>query len=488
MCFRNLSFLCSFLLSILPDIFIGLCVIWKISCIFALMQMTDSLRNFIRDHADDDVLNLALKASCYKNIDLPFAVKQIAARRQAKDKLPLWTARDRLIFPSVLAVEQCSSERTALYKQRLVGSEDTVFDLTGGLGVDAYFLSRKVRRVVYVERNTEYCVTAVYNMKQLEAHNVSILNGDTVDLIVGSTALTAKEKRTLAKMERANDEAARAGAELFSSATVFYIDPARRGTGNRRLFAMKDCDPDLTKIWPLLCKKQAKIIVKLSPMLDLSQVLLQLPEVTEIHIVSVKNECKELLAVACDRYSLDEMKWHDTMILSATLSEGKDATDKSDVKICCVNFTSFGGEQLFEFGYDGEKTAVASYAETVDRYLYEPNASILKAGAYKTVSSRYGLKKLHVNSHLYTSETYMPFFAGRIFEVKNVYKLDNRLCRVLSTQIPRANLSVRNFPLSVDELRKKTRITDGGDAYLFATTLADGKKVLIDCRKTGVMM
>ncbi|MDR0700087.1 MAG: class I SAM-dependent methyltransferase [Tannerella sp.] len=437
------------------------------------MQMTDSLRKFIRDHAADDVSTLVLKASRYKSIDLPFAVKQIAARRRVKDKLPLWAVNDRLIFPSVLAAEQCSSEQTALYKQRLVDSEDVIFDLTGGLGVDSYFLSRKARTVVYVERDAEYCETAVYNMKQLEAHNVHVLNSDAVDLFVGNTALTAKEKPTLADVEQAN---------------VFYIDPARRGAGDRRLFAMKDCEPDLTKIWPLLREKHAKIIVKLSPMLDISRVLLQLPEVTAVHIVSVKNDCKELLAVAGDRDSSNEMKLHDALILPATLSEGNDDTGKSDVKIYCVNFTSSGEEQSFDFGYDEEKTAVVSYAEATGRYLYEPNASILKAGAYKTISSRYGLKKLHVNSHLYTSDTCTPFFAGRIFEVKNVYKFDNRLCRELSARIPQANLSVRNFPLSVDELRKRTRITDGGDVYLFATTLADRNKVLIDCRKMDAMM
>jgi hypothetical protein len=415
-------------------------------CIFAPMEMTDGLRDFIREHADDDVLKLMLKASQYKDIDLRFAAGQIMARRQVKDKLPSWYANDRLIFPPAPAAEQCSSELTAIYKQRLVDSNDVVFDLTGGLGADAYFLSRKVRKVTYVERNAAYCETAAYNMKRLEAHNVCILNGDAADLITGNTDQTV------------------AGAESLSAANVFYLDPARRGAGNRRMFAMEDCEPDLTKIWPLLCEKHVKIIVKLSPMLDISRVLSQLPEVTEVHVVSVKNDCKELLVVNPSRQSGDD--------------------GREDVKICCVNFTSSGEEQSFCFSLDEEKAAVVSYAKAIDRYLYEPNASILKAGAYKAVSSRYGLKKLHVNSHLYTSETCMPSFAGRIFEVKNVYKFDNRLCRELPAQVPKANLSVRNFPLSVDELRKRTRIADGGDVYLFATTLSGSKKVLIDCRKT----
>ncbi|MDR1116281.1 MAG: class I SAM-dependent methyltransferase [Tannerella sp.] len=428
------------------------------------MQMTDSLRKFIHEHADDDVLQLVLKVSHYKDIDLRFAVRQIAARRQVRDKLPSWYADDNLIFPSVLAAEQCSSERTAIYKQRLVDSDDTVLDLTGGLGVDSYFLSRKARQVTYVERNAEYCETAAYNMKQLGAHNVSIRLGDAVDLITGRETGLAVGKADPAAML----------SEPLSAADVLYIDPARRGAGNKRMFAVKDCEPDLTGIWPLLREKHVKIIVKLSPMLDINQVLSQLSDVAEVHVVSVRNDCKELLVIAHDCYSSDGKK-------------PCDVSGKSGVKIYCVNFTSSDEEQSFRFCYNEEKTAVATYAKDIARYLYEPNASILKAGAYRMISSHYGLKKLHVNSHLYTSETCMSSFAGRIFEVKNVHKFDNRLCRELSAQMARANISVRNFPLSVDELRKRTRIADGGDAYLFATTLSDGKKVLIDCRKVNAI-
>jgi hypothetical protein len=434
-------------------------------CIFALMQMTDSLREFIHEHADDDVLQLVLKAPHDKGIDLRFAVRQITARRQVRDKLPSWYANDRLIFPSVLAAEQCSSERTAIYKQRLVDRNDVVFDLTGGLGVDTYSLSRKARQVTYVERNAEYCEAAVYNMKQLGAHNVSIRCGDAVDLITGrAPGLTLGDAGQAA-----------GNAELPPAADVFYIDPARRGAGNKRMFAMKDCEPDLTEIWPLLREKRVKIIVKLSPMLDISQVLSQLPDVTEVHVVSVRNDCKELLVVARGRYAPDG-------------KASRDVSGKSGVKIHCVNFTSSGEEQSFLFCRDEENAAVAAYAKDVGRYLYEPNASLLKAGAYKMVSSRYGLEKLHVNSHLYTSETCLPSFAGRIFKVKDVYKFDNRLCRELSARIARANLSVRNFPLSVDELRKRTRIADGGDVYLFATTLSDGRKILADCRKADAII
>jgi hypothetical protein len=197
-------------------------------------------------------------------------------------------------------------------------------------------------------------------------------------------------------------------------------------------------------------------------MLDIKRLLSQLTGIREIHVVSVRNDCKELLIVA---------------------DASRIPTDGSEIPLHCVNFTASGREQSFHFLSGEEKAAVVVFTAEVRRYLYEPNVSILKAGACKTVSSRYGLEKLHVSSHLYTSDVYLPSFAGRIFEVIHVYKFDNRLCRNLSAQIPRANMAVRNFTLSVDELRKRTGIVEGGDIYLFASTLSGNKKMLIECRK-----
>jgi hypothetical protein len=379
-----------------------------------------------------------------------FAAEQIRARRQIKDRLPSWYADDRLIYPPSPAAEQCSSEQTALYKQRLVGEEDIVCDLTGGLGADAYFLSLKARRLIYVERNALYCDIAARNMAQLGARNIRILNDDAVALLTGRP-------------------------EALSGVNVIYADPARRGSGKKRVFAPEDCEPDLTLLWPVLCGgNRDKIIVKLSPMLDISKLLSQLPNIVEIHIVSVGNDCKELL-VAADP----------SRVPGDGLNSGR-AENGSDVRIHCVNMTASGKEQSFHFFYGEEKSAVVACAGEVGRYLYEPNVSILKAGAYKTVSSHYGLEKLHASSHLYTSDDCLPSFAGRIFEVCRVYHFDRHLCRNLSAQIPRANMTVRNFPLSVDELRRRTGITAGGDVYLFASTLSGNRKVLIECRKIHV--
>jgi hypothetical protein len=415
--------------------------------IFAPVEMTELLKVFIREHAEDDVLQLVLNASRYKDVDVRFAAGQIEARRRIKDKLPSWYANDCLIYPSLLAAEQCSSEQTALYKQRLIDEGDRVCDLTGGLGVDAYFLSLKGRDLVYVERNALYCDVAACNMKQLGARNIRILNDDAMAFLVKNP-------------------------DALSGINVIYLDPARRGSGKKRVFAPEDCEPDLTELWPLLCRNRRRIIVKLSPMLDISNLLSRLPAVREIHIVSVRNDCKELLAVADTSCVPDDTK-----------DSGTAPGDGADVQIYCVNSTVSGKEQSFHFRYGEEKAAVAAFAGEIGRYLYEPNVSILKAGAYKTVSSRYGIEKLHTSSHLYTSDSCLPSFAGRIFEVSHVYKFDNRLCRNLSAQIPRANMAVRNFPLSVDELRKRTRIADGGDVYLFASTLSGNRKVLVECRK-----
>ncbi|MDR1223415.1 MAG: class I SAM-dependent methyltransferase [Tannerella sp.] len=399
------------------------------------MKITERLKAFIREHADDDVLQLVLNASRYKDVDVRFAAGQIEARRRIRGKLPSWYASDCVIYPSSLAAEQCSSEQTALYKQRLIEEGDSVCDLTGGLGVDAYFLSLKAKNLTYVERNAGYCDAAAHNMEQLGAQNIRILNEDAVTLL-------------------------RNNPDALSGMNVIYLDPARRGSGEKRAFAPEDCEPDLTELWPLLCGNGRKIIVKLSPMLDISSLLSQLPAIGEIHVVSVGNECRELLAVA-----------------------GASRVAVADVQIYCINRTTSGREQFFHFLYGEEKAAVAAFAGEIGRYLYEPNASILKAGACKTVSSRYGLEKLHASSHLYTSNACLPSFAGRVFEVSRVYRFDNRLCRSLSAQIPRANVAVRNFPLSVDELRRRTHIADGGDIYLFASTLSGNRKILIECRK-----
>ena len=391
------------------------------------MEQIEELSRFIKEHASDDLNRLLLSASRYPGIDIPFVVDQLKSRRQIKDKLPSWYQNDRLVFPAKIAAEQCSSEQTALYKQRLVDPQAHVCDLTGGLGIDSYFFSRKVQQVTYIERFPAYCEAAIHNFKVLEADNVTVLNGDST--------------------------------ELLAEIDVFYIDPARRGEGNKRVFALQDCEPDLTKLVPVLFSHAPRVIAKLSPMADIRMTLDLLPGVTDIQVLSVKNECKELLFV---------------------LERG---SRNGNPRICCVNFISEEESESFTFSLMEEREAVASIRGEVKRYLYEPNVSILKAGAFKAVATRFGLSKLHVSSHLYTSDEVVPCFPGRSFVVDEVIPFTNKQCKTLSRQIPQANITVRNFPLSVEELRKRTKIADGGTIYLFATTLEKGDKVLIKTHK-----
>ena len=306
-----------------------------------MIEISETIQKFIRDHSEDDLSDLLLSASRYGDVDVKMAVEQIKARSQIKDKLLSWYSDDRLYFPSTLAAEQCSSETTALYKQRLIQSGDCICDLTGGLGVDTYFFSQKARFVIYVEKNEDYCEVARYNMELLGASGVRVINADATDVVIN------------------NDR-------CISDVNIFYIDPARRGEGNKRLFAISDCEPDMAKIWPLLREKQCGIIVKLSPMLDITQVLAQLPGVSEVHVVSVKNESKELLVVA-------------------GAFSGEMPDESPDMQIVCINYTSGGEEQLFRFSLSDERSANVRLADRVGRYLYEPNSSILKAGDRKSV-------------------------------------------------------------------------------------------------------
>jgi hypothetical protein len=427
------------------------------------------MQRFIREHAEDDLSELLLNASRYREVDVKAAVVQIKARRKMKDKLPEWYKDERLIFPSTLAVEQCSSEITAGYKQRLVLCNDVLCDLTGGLGVDAYYLSQKVQHVTIIEKNKACCDAVRANFNTLGVTNVHIINGDAIDFL--------KNRK-----------------ERIDSVNVFFADPSRRSTGNKRLFAIHDCQPDLLKI---CCSLPAcyKLIVKLSPMLELTQVLTLIPYISEVHIVSVKNECKELLVIS-KREAADSMIPSviadpttprvivgEQMIPRVNTDPTIPCIIANDPMIYCVNYLTDGSEQSFCFRMKEERAAVAPVAKFVGRFLYEPNASILEAGAYKRVAWQFGVEKLQINTHLYTSAHPVISFPGRLFEIVEVMPFNNRLCKTIRLTVPKANMAVRNFPLSVDELRKRTRINDGGDIYLYATTLPDNQKVLIKCCK-----
>ncbi|MDR2384480.1 MAG: class I SAM-dependent methyltransferase [Tannerella sp.] len=404
------------------------------------MQINESLKKIIAEHLNDDVNQLILNHSRFKNIDIKFAAQQIEARKIIKHKLPDWRKNYNLIFPSTLAAEQCSSQRTALYKQRFVNRNDTIYDMTGGLGVDAFYFSQKAEKVVYMEHNKHYCEAAINNFHALNVDNIDILNICCTQLLKPHSPPPALHPQSSPQKP------------------VLYIDPSRRKDNNKRVYDLKDCEPDLTDIWTDLQKISSKIIVKLSPMIDITHVVRQLSGIVEIHIVSIRNDCKEIIVIA-------------------------EQSSNRTIKISCINCLHDDTEETFVFTPDKEKTASVHFASDVKKYLCEPNASVLKAGAYKYVAAHFNIEKLHPGCHLYTSDRLIEHFPGRIFETLEIYPFNNHTCKTLSKSITNANITVRNFPLSAEELRKKLKINDGGDIYLFAGIMSDDKKILIQCRK-----
>lgn len=394
------------------------------------MKLTPETIRFIQANLSTDTHKLLLSKERYPSMDIPFVIEQILARRQIKEKLPTWFACEQILLPSRIAAEQCSSEQTAAYKQSLVKG-DVVCDLTGGLGVDSFFLSKKSKKSYYIERFDTYCEAALHNFQKLGATHIEVMQGDSRELLPTLPAID-----------------------------TFYVDPARRSDLNKRLFALEDCEPNILQLKGELLKRAKRLIIKISPMADLKLTLDLLPETTEVHILSVKNECKELL-----------------FVLDATQKEVTPPT------LVCINFGNHGREQQFRFNLSEENSAQPAYAAQVGNYLYEPNSAILKAGAFKIVAKRFGLEKLHVNSHLYTSATLLPEFPGRVFHVTELIEFSSKQIKKLAAKLPKANITIRNFPLSVEELRKRTGIKEGGNIYLFGTTIGHDQKQLIQCTK-----
>lgn len=383
------------------------------------MQFTPEIWQFIREHQQDDVRALALQAKKYPQMDMPVVINQIAGRQTACHKIPSWYAAEGIIYPVHLSLEQCSSELTARYKAGLFSGE-TLVDLTGGFGIDCAFLSAGFGQVTYIERQEALCHIAAHNFNALGLHHITVVNRDSVEALGG-----------LARVD------------------CIFIDPARRNEQGGKTVLISDCEPDVEALEELLLRKGRRVMVKLSPMLDLSLALRALKHTAEVHVVSVQNECKELLLIL--------------------------APAPKEIVIHCINFVH-GHGRTFAFTPQDEADAPVQYTHRVGAYLYEPNASILKAGAFRTVASRFGLQKLHPNSHLYTSDVKVENFPGRCFKVDAVGSTGDK---ALLAGLSQANITVRNFPMSVAELRKRTKLKDGGDAYLFATTLNDGRKVLI---------
>ncbi|WP_419033731.1 THUMP-like domain-containing protein [Dysgonomonas gadei] len=390
------------------------------------MNLSDELKAFILTHEADDVHSLALQAKQYPGIDMQEAIRQIAGRKIAKEKISSWHANNNIVYPKHLSMEQCSSEQTARFKASLCRGESMV-DLTGGFGVDCSFLAHSFKDVTYVEQQSELAEIAVHNFEVLE-QDIKVVNEDAVEYL-----------------------------SAMSPASLIYIDPARRDNTGKKTVQIDDCTPNILDIESLLEEKSEQVMVKLSPMLDISLAVRSMKSVSDVYIISVNNECKELLFI-----------------------KKKGNTDKTLYH--CVNIQN-SNTDIYTFRKEDEDNLFLDYATKIAKYLYESNASILKGGAYKSIAKAYSLDKLHPSSHLYLSDVLYEDFPGRKFVVDNICSLNKKDVKAFLSGIKQANITTRNFPLSVQEIRKKTGLKDGGDIYIFATTLADERKVLLICHK-----
>lgn len=409
---------------------------------FLHLPLKMNVEEFIRKNRTADVRELMLHASRYADVDVRQAVVQIAAWQRARTKLPLWAATDGIVFPEQLPMEQCSSEATGRYKRELLlpdvhggmdGEVCRMTDLTGGFGVDATMICREADHVklTFVERNPALCGLARHNLPLLGVRQAEVVCGEAEQVLP-----------TLPRQY------------------LIYIDPARRDQHGGKTVAIADCTPDVAQLNDLLLEKAERVAIKLSPMLDITLALQQLHGVEAVHVVSVEGECKELLLLMRDGF-------------------------EGEVQLCCVNLKNDGAvAERFAFSYQEESASPCPLAQAPAAYLYEPNASLMKAGAFRCVAHRFGLEKLHPSSHLYTSDRLVPDFPGRKFAVKAWANFNKKELKSLLAGLKQANISVRNSPLSVAELRKRLKLNDGGTDYLFATTLTDERHVLIRCEKT----
>ena len=407
----------------------------RLFAIFVPMIENDVTRDFIRTHADVDVRRLALRTPP-TGVNLHWALQQIEGRQLAARKLPHWAATKGLWWPPRLSLEQCSSQATASYKCKLKGSGNGVmYDLTGGFGVDFAYLAQGFAQANYAERDEMLCETVAHNLPILNLGDARVLCADAMEI-----------------------------ASRLEQADLVMLDPARRDTAGRKTVRIEDCTPDIRTLLPTLLPKTRRVLIKLSPMLDITAAIRAVPQTTEIHVVSVSGECKELLLVvpgqlAPETERAQELNLHAVMLSSAT-SEGKEANT-----LC--------------FTLSEEQHTALSYAAAVGTWLYEPDAAVLKAGAVRVAATRYGVTKLAPMSHLYTSDTRIDNWPGKRFQVEGVYGFSKAELRKLQADTPRADLTARGFPQTVAQLRAKLKIKEGGKAHLFATTLADGQKVLI---------
>lgn len=383
---------------------------------------------FIREHSGEDASKLLFRYSkeSADDFDVAFCVLQIESRQRLWAKLPFFAACEEFVFPPSINSSQTSGELSAQYKSSLLKGGETMADLTCGLGIDAYFFSKKASKISCCEKQHWLCKIAENNFKTLKVDNCEFVSAACEDY--------------LAQMQPCE---------------LIYLDPSRRDENLSRVYAIEDCSPNVIELQEQLLCKAPRVIIKLSPMSDLKSLCRDLHNVSDIHVVSVENECKEVL-VELRRDHIGQLTFHAVNITKTT-------TD------------------ILSFNQETDETA-CEYAlskEQIGRFIYEPNASLMKIGRFGTLVEKYGFKKLHPHSHLFTCDTPIAHFHGRSFEIKEVRKPNAKALK----DIKKANIVVRNFPQSVKELRAKTKIKEGGEDYLFFTTLCGEEKVCLLCKR-----
>ena len=380
------------------------------------------VQDFINKHLYTNVQQLALKKNPFPELDYKLLLNQIVSKGKAKDKLPTWFETEEIVYPEKISIEQTSSEKTAKYKANLVSGESLI-DLTGGFGIDDYYFSKKVSRVVHCEINPELSEIAKHNFEKLGTHNIECSTGDSFDYLEKST----------------------------SKFDWIYIDPSRRSSIKGKVFLLADCLPNVPELLSFYFEKSDRILIKVAPILDITSAINELQFVKRIHIVSLDNEVKELL------FELE--KNYDGTIDIKTIDFGKTITQ----------FDAILAEETpnLQFGLP-------------QKYLYEPNSAVMKSGSFDLISSRFNLAKLHPHSHLYTSEKLIDF-PGRVFEIESNFGYSKENLKPFQNQ--KINITTRNFPETVENIRKKWKIKDGGDRYAFFTTDLNNQKIVLICKK-----
>ena len=414
--------------------------------------MNEQEKQFIHSHLNDDVRKLALSKTP-DGVDLRFVLEQIDGRQRAKTKLPSLAANPDIIFPVHLSVEQCSSETTAAYKASIIKREgllrfgEVLIDLTGGFGIDFIALSKLFGKAIYVERNAELCAIAEQNFRTLNLTNTQIVNAEAesfLKLLTSPTLPTGEESQV--KGGITSSPPMEGLVEV-----VFFADPARRSESGSRTYAISDCTPDILQLLPTLKAQGSLLFLKLSPMLDwhkaVEDIQAQGVNVSEVHIVSVKNECKELLLLV-------ELQ----------------VEPRPDFRLFCVN-----DESILEI----TATVPSLSSEGERTFLLLPNASIMKAGCWNLLISRFGVTQADPNSHIFFSDHEIADFPGKQYRIQAVCTMNKKELRNALQGITHANIAVRNFPLSADALRKRLKLMDGGDTYIFGTTIQGEHKLII---------